>query len=169
MRVGGRTTGISTQQLIQNMNSSPEAGEADKILLTPNTTHNARWATPVQTHAKTKRTYPDGFVLEVEFKFDPCQIPIFPSAADAVTKHGHRPTFLGNSGVGIYRWKGNMNSKYLYEVQVTDTAGMSNGKRNIKHENRFVRLDYDPDGNAYGAEWFKRDIKTVAPGTLTAE
>lgn len=89
----------------------------------------------------------------MEFKFDKDQLPIFAAGDDALEENKHRPTFLGNSGVGIYHWTGNTRGKYLYEVQVTDTAGMCGGNRDIPHENRFMRIDYDPsadDSNPYG-------------------
>ena len=99
--------------------------------------------------------------MEVEFSFDPTQLPIFPKNKTAANKH--RPTFLGNSGVGIYHWTGNEKGKYLYEVQITDIAGMSGGKRNIPNENRFVRLDYGP-------QWTQRGVTAkIAPSILNIE
>jgi hypothetical protein len=103
------------------------------------------------THLSTVRTYPDGFILEVEFSFDPAQIPIFPAAG--LDQNKHRPTFLGNSGIAIYNWirPNGEGVGYLYEVQVTDVSGMTGGVRNILNKNRFLRLDY-------GADWTQRGV-----------
>jgi hypothetical protein len=135
----------------------PQAGRyawgfdaATGIVTTPTTTQSNPWANPVTEHASTIRSYPDGFVLDIEFTFDPSQIPIFP--ATGLSVHKHRPTFLGNSGVGIYNWirpSDGASIGYLYEVQVTDVSGMTGGVRNILNKNRFLRLDY-------GANWTQR-------------
>jgi hypothetical protein len=138
--------------------------DGEEVLITPNTPHDAPWEPgvgPTKEHAATVRKYPNGFILEIEFKFDPNQKPVFPKGREADNKH--RPTFLGNSGVGIYHWPGNPDGKYLYEVQVTDTAGMCGGKRQIPHENRFMRLNY-------GAAWDQKGVlEAVAPALLADE
>lgn len=120
---------------------------------------------PVTEHAVTNPSYVKGFILEVEFSFNPAQKPIFPRKLNnlRMKEFRHRPTFLGNSGVGIYHWTGNPNGKYLYEVQVTDTAGMMGGRRDILHENRFVRLNY-------GANWDQKgDLANIPPAVLATE
>ena len=89
--------------------------------------------------------------MEIEFSFDPNQKPIFKAGQAFEDANKHRPTFLGNSGIGIYHWPGNAEGKYLYEVQVTDVSGMSEGVRSILHKNRFLRLNY-------GANWDQRGV-----------
>ena len=64
------------------------------------------------------------------------------------TRTNTDPTFLGNSGVGIYHWPDNDRGKYLYEVQVTDIAAMCGGKNVIPHENGFMRIGYGPCGES---------------------
>jgi len=124
---------------------------------TPAPASGVRWTQPVNVHARTKRSYPCGFVLNVEFKFHPNQKPVFPATNQH--RHIHRPTFLGNSGIGIYHWPAqDHHGKYLYEVQVTDTAAITGNAANkvIPNINRFVRLDYGADLSQRGV--LMRDI-----------
>lgn len=128
-------------------------GENRNILQTPTTTRDAPYQFPIQNHYKTKSPYPNGFVLDVEFWFDPNQGPIFPSAvdpdpertADRVVQNKHRPTFLGNSGISIFHWPPNRNGKYLYEVQVTNNAAMCSGNQVFPRQHDFVRLNFGED------------------------
>jgi hypothetical protein len=121
------------------------------------------------------RSYPDGFVFEVQFRFDAAQRPVFPGKEGYTPQPGdkftdrylpaniHRPTFLGNSGVGIYRWAKNADSKYLYEVQVTDNAAMTDGKTFFEHENRFIRADFGADLSLRGK------LMHIDPAILAAD
>ncbi len=153
----------------------PQAGDyvwgydaATGIVTTPTTTQANPWERECNEHVTTVRSYPDGFILELEYRFDPEQLPIFP--LNRVAENKHRPTFLGNSGVGIYGWDGNARSKYLYEVQVTDNSGMTGGARNFASvaKNRFVRLDYGSDWTQRGT-WALLGSNQAQEGILLAD
>lgn len=138
---------------------------ATGIVTTPTTTQAEPWTDSCNEHATTVRSYPDGFILEIEFRFDSNQLPVFP--ATNLARHKHRPTFLGNSGVGIYSWTGNPRGKYLYEVQITDVSGMMNGSRTILQKNRFLRLDYGPNWTQRGV-WAPLSDPTIPEATILA-
>ncbi|MCG8448122.1 MAG: hypothetical protein MI725_00905 [Pirellulales bacterium] len=75
---------------------------------------------------------PRGFVLIIEFSFDPNETPPFPGAPF----HATRPTFYGNSGVLAHG---------LYEIQIVDNNRMSKKVGNVITQellqvNRFCRL-----------------------------
>lgn len=69
--------------------------DGEEVLITPNTTHDNPWEAvgppsddrgPTSKHAVTTRSYPKGFVLEVQFRFDPNQKPVFPKDGTAMVR-----------------------------------------------------------------------------------
>jgi hypothetical protein len=91
----------------------------DGVLTTP----TGQRTSEVIHHVITNRSYREGFVLEIKFRFDSTQAPLFPDGQ--LDKHKHRPTFLGNSGIGVYGWNDGAKVIQLYEIQIADNYAMS--------------------------------------------